>query len=168
MPAQAPDVGTGTTVSFGTSSYPCNIRGVTLSGWSRAAVDVTHLGSTTARAFKLGDLYDGGTVELEILFSPNDPPPMGAAAETVTITCPIPSGGSTGATYAGSMGAIDASIAIPLEDVMTQTLRLKVLGAITPLAESKQTDGESSTKKTLVWIVLGLGALFLFTRKAKA
>jgi len=131
MPAQAVAIGTGTTVTFGTSSYPCNIRSISHSGLSRAAVSSTHLGTTVAMTKILGKLYDPGTIELEIFHSPNDPPPLTAVAETVTITTPIPTGGTTAATVAASMGCTGASVSYPLEDAMVSTITLTVLGTIT-------------------------------------
>lgn len=126
-----PDIGTGATISFGSSGFSAHITNVDHSGISRAVVETSHLGTTTARTFVPGDLYDGGTVALEMNFDSNDQPPITSTAETITITFPIKPGGSTGATAQFSGFVQDWSYTVPLEDKMTATATIKVTGAIT-------------------------------------
>lgn len=96
------DTPTGITVAFGTSSFTASISAVNVTGMERAAIDVTHLGSTTYRDFIPGDLSNPGTVEATFWFDPNEQPPIAAAPETLTVTWPIPSGGIGGATLVGT------------------------------------------------------------------
>ena len=124
------DVGTGTTIVFATSGFSAEIISVSLSDISRAEVDVTHM-SSTVKSFMPGDLVNWGSVEMEILFDPDTIPPIDQAAESVTVTFPIPSGKSAGATAVGSAFLTKASGTIPLEDAMKMTCTLKWAGAVT-------------------------------------
>jgi len=122
------DTGTGTTIAFGTSSYSTEILSISGNDITREDIDVTHMGSTNYREFIPGDLVDGGTIEMEILLDPDDQPPIAGAAETITITFPIPSGSSNGATLAFT-GYINAwSWTAPLEETMSGTITIKIDG----------------------------------------
>lgn len=126
-----PDIGTGATINFGSSGFSAHITHIDHSGISRAVVETSHLGTTTARTFIPGDLYDGGTVALDLNFDPNDQPPITSTAETVTITFPVKAGQSSGASAQFSAFVSDWGYTVPLEDKMTATITLKVTGAIT-------------------------------------
>lgn len=96
------DTPTGITAVFGTSGFSASISAVNLNGMERPAIDVTHLGSTTYREFIPGDLSNPGQVEMTFWFDPDAQPPIGGAVETLTITWPLPTGGITAATLAGT------------------------------------------------------------------
>lgn len=113
------DVGTGATMTFGTSSYAVEITGINLSGVSRAVIDTTHLGTTGARTKRPGDLYEPGTIQCEIHWDPDEQPPITGAEETVTLTFPIEAGNSSGASLAATGFISEFSAAVPLEDKMT-------------------------------------------------
>lgn len=113
------DVGTGTTIVFATSGFAAGILDVNEDEISRAVIDKTVMASTGNRRKMPGDLVDWGDVTFEFEFDPDEQPPISAAPETITITFPVPSGGSTGATLAGE-GFISAwQWGSPLEDKMT-------------------------------------------------
>lgn len=137
------DVGTGTTIVFGTSGFSAEIVGVQLGGVSREAIDTSHMGTTPtpagkmgSRTFMPGDLSDGGELQLEVHHDPDLVPPIGGAVETVTVTFPLPAGQATPASYAFSGFVTGYSAAVPLEDKMTGTLSVKVSGPITPTASA--------------------------------
>lgn len=125
------DVGTGTTIVFGTSSFTAEILNVGQDGIDRIAVQTSHMTTTNSHTFMPGDLVDEGEVTLEFAFNPNNQPPIRGAAETVTITFPIPAGGSAGATaqFTGFIKGWDWGAA--LEEKMTGTATLKVSGTVT-------------------------------------
>lgn len=118
-------IGTGTTIVFGTSGFSAEVVGINLSDISRVAINSSHLGSTSAHSFIFGDLVDWGNAELEINYDPTDFPPVGEAAETITITTP------DSTTYVFSGAVTNVSAAIPLEDKMTATVTVKAAGAVT-------------------------------------
>ena len=125
------DVGTGATIAFGTSSWSASIRNIDHSDISRPSLDTSHLGTSANRTFMPGDLVDRGEIELEFLFDPDTPPPIDQAAETVTITFPLPSGQSTAADYEFTGFLTNWSYGVPLEELMTGSGTVKVSGAIT-------------------------------------
>lgn len=125
------DVTTGATVVFGTSGFSAEILSIGLPGISRGSVDTTHMGTSDARTHQPVDLIEWGELELEFNFDPDDEPPMSGAAETVTITFPVPAGGSTGATIAGSGFMTAFSFTGALEDKMMATATVKWTGDLT-------------------------------------
>lgn len=132
MPSPAVNVGTGTTITFGTSSWTANVTNLSHDGNEREAFDTTHLGTAAVGAnelnnktYLLSEVVDGGEITLDAHFNPDDPPPIGDAAETITITF------NGGSTYVFSGGVISNSSAVPNDGLMTQSLTIKVCGAIT-------------------------------------
>lgn len=122
------DVGTGTTIVFGTSSFTAELLSVNGNDVTREDIDATHMGSTGYREFNPARLVDGGSIEMEFGFDPDDQPPVTGVAETITITFPLPSGGATAATFVFT-GYINAwSWGAPLEENMTGTATIKVDG----------------------------------------
>lgn len=119
-------VGTGITVSFATG-FLAEILEVNGPSASRVSIQVSHMGTTTAHAFTPGDLIDWGELSISIQFDPATDPPMGSAAETVTITFPD-SGASTWA-FNGFMTGFN--VKGPLEDKMTADCTIKISGDVT-------------------------------------
>ena len=127
----ATDVTTGATVVFGTSSFTAELLSIGLPSISRGSVDTTNLATTAARTYRPVDLIDWGELELEMNFDADAEPPMDGAAETITITFPIPSGGTSGATIAGSGFFTAFSVTAQLEEKMTATATIKWTGDLT-------------------------------------
>lgn len=72
---------------------------------TRAALDTSHLGTTTARTFMPEDLVDNGGFTIEFLNNSSDANatlPVYQAAETLTLTYAPISGNSTGQIITGS------------------------------------------------------------------
>ena len=107
MAIAADDVGTGTTAVFGTSSFAMNVTNVSGGDMTRAVIDSTHMGTTGERTKIFGDLFDPGSIELELALDPEDQPPI-TFPSTATLA-------GTGATTAWSWNS-------PLEDKMTATM----------------------------------------------
>ena len=124
----ATDIGTGSTVTFGTSSFTADILGINLSGITREAINTSHMGTTSDHTFMPTDLVDNGTLELEIAWLATLTPPIitNGAAETVTVAF---AGSAT--TWSFSAFQTELSMAVPLEDKMTATCTFKISGAIT-------------------------------------
>lgn len=127
----ATTIGTGTTVTFGTSGFTAQILEVGWGGIERESVESTHMGTTDAKSFIPGTLYDPGELELEIAFDGDDAPPIGGAVETITVEFAKKSSGSTnGAQWAASGFVTEFEATAPLEDKMTATMTVKLTGAI--------------------------------------
>lgn len=119
------DVATGTTVTFGTSGFSCEILDITrVFSYSRGSIDTTHQGTTTARTFMPTDLYDGGEMDFAFHFDAAQAPPISAAEEVITIA--LPSG--QGVDFTAFLTGYEAGA--PLEDKMTGTATLKISGVI--------------------------------------
>lgn len=129
------DNGTGASITFGTSGFTANLTAINGEGIERASIETTHLGTTTARTFMGGDLFDPGNVSLELQFDPDNKPPFTGASETITVTFPLSSGGSTAATWAASGFVTGFDYGAPLEELMTGTMTVKLSGDITVTAE---------------------------------
>lgn len=130
------DVGTGFSITFGTSTtFDADITNVTINGEEVPVIDITHMGTTGTRAKMLGDLKENVTVDVDINFDPDMPPPTGTS-QTITLTFPIPSGKVSGATIAGTGAAVSHSVTVPLEDKMTGSYRIQYTGAVTRTASA--------------------------------
>lgn len=123
----ATDVGTASTVTFGTSSWTFEMNDFAWSGMERNFIDSSHLGTTVARTFIVGDLYDPGslTIQGHLDTAAAGNPILTTALETITLTFPNSN------TYAATGGLQSHEISVPLEDKMNVTAVVKFSGAIT-------------------------------------
>lgn len=92
----------GISIAFGTSTYTAQLTGLQTPQFTRKVLNTTTLSTTGQRTSIPGKLIDTEPFDISVYFDPDDIPPISAAAETITITFPVPSGGSTGATLAGT------------------------------------------------------------------
>lgn len=122
----AAGLGTGTSISFGTSNFTANILSIDGQELSRVSVQTSHLGTTDYHTFIPGKLVDPGGVDIEIQFDPDDFPPIDEDTETITVSF------GTGGSWAASGFATGFTWGAPLEDMMTGTLTVKFSGPITP------------------------------------
>ena len=101
--ATTPDTGHGTTLAFATTSWAGKIK--QLSGFSKSKqkVETSYLGTSGDKTFIPGDLNDWEDVTATVLFEGTvGLPALGSADETITVTYPVPPGGSTGGIVAGT------------------------------------------------------------------
>lgn len=96
------DTGNTATISFGTSGFTANVHVIGGMDFTRPSIPTSHLGTTNFESVIPGDLIELGEFENEFEFDPDEQPPISAVAETITITFPVPTGMSNGATLAGS------------------------------------------------------------------
>lgn len=122
------DEGFSTTITF-SSGFCAEVQSVALNGYARNAIETTHMTTPQGwRTFQPSDLKDPGTLAIEMSFRPNDTPPLTSTAETITVTFPIPAGGSTGATLACSGFMTTFEFADPMDERMTASTELKFTG----------------------------------------
>jgi len=124
----AANVGTGTTVTFGTSSFTADVLSVSRSGITRESIETTHLGTATARTFMVGDLYDAGELSMEIAWIGSLDPPYDGVAETITIDY---AGAGSGHRWAASGFITSLEMTAGIEERMTATITIKYSGTIT-------------------------------------
>jgi hypothetical protein len=130
------DQGFGHSITFD-SGFFAEILSTSFSGWSRESIDTTHSLTTGGKmTFMASDLIDAGGLEVEIAFAPNSRPPIDDPAESCTITFPIPTGGSSAATWVATAFMTNFTPSIPIDARMTANCTLKFSGDITVTAGS--------------------------------
>lgn len=143
-PVQA-NIGTGSTVAFGTSSWVSEIISLAWSGMTRGVVETSHMTTSLTGTDEFGsatfiahDFADGGELTLEVHFNPDWTPPIELVEEVITITTPINTVGGTGATWVFTGFCKSFEWNAPMEDKMTATLVLRINGKVDITAS---TDG---------------------------
>lgn len=133
----APDVGTGCALTF-QSGLAAKITGMQIDGQSIAIVDVPNMADSGVPTRLFGRLKGLATLVVELLLDPDEnmETVLSAAPETVTITFPIPSGGSTAATWVFTGKATAWAADLPVEDAMTGTLTISAKSVITYTAST--------------------------------
>jgi hypothetical protein len=138
MPGAAVNVGSGTTVTFGTSGYSANVENIDWSGMEREAFPTTHMTTTQPGANQIGGktfipskYADPGEITLEVQYNPQTNPPLNGPAETITITFPLVSGDSTAANWACSGFLRSFRLTDPHDGKMMATAIIKMSGLIT-------------------------------------
>lgn len=122
----ATGVGTATTVNFDTSYFAEIIGTVEGPSYDRGFVQTSHMTTTTAHSYIPVDLYDPGTIEVEMHFEGTTGLPTFGAEETVLID--YAGAGTTTRTQVQAF-MTNFTPSAPFEDVMTATATLKISGA---------------------------------------
>ena len=122
-----PDIGLGTVILFQTGFF-AKIESVNINGEKRDAIDITNMSSTHPEYIP-SRLIDAGEMDVTILFDPDKTPPIGEAAETITVKFPIPAGKTNPAQVVATGFMTENSMSIPVKDKMMQTCKIKFTGA---------------------------------------
>lgn len=103
MAAATKDTGQGASITLSTSALTYKWRKIGKVDNTREKVEDTDLSNATYKSYLPGDLAEPGEFEVEFCFNPvaTLPSPV-AVAETVTITGPIPVGGTSAASLTGT------------------------------------------------------------------
>lgn len=135
-----PTVGTGAVLTLGTSTLTANILSIQHSGHGYEEYEVTNLSTSGGRLFQPTELYDPGTLTLEILFEPTVGVGWGTLAdntheqdETVKISYPISFGSnnSTKATLQSAKGFLKSiEYTLNLEERNTATVVVRMSGSL--------------------------------------
>lgn len=130
--------GTGTSITFGTSSWTSNLLSVGWSGIKRKALDTSYMGTTmlTANTTSFGSmtfipssLSDPGSLKFKVQFNPDKLPLVDTAAETITVTWP--KGANTvGANWAATGFVTDFDMTSALESIMEADVTCKISGNV--------------------------------------
>ena len=132
--------GFGCSITFN-SGFCAAIINVDDGDYSRPAHDTTNdatpLNTLHAWRTKIpSKLIDPGELKITLLYDPNKRPPIDAAAETITVTLPLPIGGNSAATISGSGFLSKAGQKIPHDNLMMQDVVLTKSGLWTFTAGS--------------------------------
>lgn len=79
-------IGDGATITFATSNFSAYVDSISWTGYSREAVDMSHLGTTGGMPFTPSDMYDPGSLQISGHYDPSLTTPVEGAAETITVT----------------------------------------------------------------------------------
>lgn len=143
MASNAVDLGRGSTVTFGTSSWTAQITEISWDGIERVFESSTYLGTAIpstgqfgGHTFIFSELADPGSMEITFHWNPDTPPPINAAAETITLTLLGPDN-AAGATLAGSGAMTSLSFSgITPDGIRLGSATIKFSGLITITADS--------------------------------
>lgn len=122
MPAQ---VGTGTTVTF--SGFTQEIVNIDNGGLATESIDTSHLGTTEARTFIGGDLYDPGELTMEVNHDPTYEPVIGGDPAAISLD---QHGLGAGNIWTGEAFLQSYNPSWPLENKMTATAVFKMSGGV--------------------------------------
>lgn len=126
MASPVPDVATGITVTFGTSSWTPRIRDMQPPGpYERQSLRTSYQSTSEAHTFTPGDLVDYGSVNITGWFNPDDDIPITAVPETITIVYP----GGAVQSFSGFLTSFAPGQAA-LDDLMEFSATIKVSGAV--------------------------------------
>ncbi len=139
----APQVGTtgiATTLVFADASTNTAlgsaghiVTSIDWSGIEATSLETTHLGSTVARTFMNGDLYDPGELTCELQFNP-DLDIFATIADTqAAVTLTFKKIGATSAADWSAVGGLltGFTVNVATEELMTATATIKLSGAVT-------------------------------------
>jgi hypothetical protein len=119
-------IGTGATITFGTSGFTAEFMSVDGSGNDGIEdINISHLGTTGYHKYIPTSIKEGGEFSLPILYDGTDNPVVGVA-EVITIAW---SNAGTSWAFSGYMKEFTPTA--PLEDKMTANIVVKVAGDIT-------------------------------------
>lgn len=148
MAGVAADNGQGATIVFGTSGFTGSLVDFSFDGVTRQALNTSHLGLADAGSNKYGNmtfipsgLTDPGTLNMRVRFHTGQvaltgQPPIDEAAETITITWPLATGGSAAATWSFSGFCTSYGVTVPEDGIIEQSLSVKVSGNVTVVPAS--------------------------------
>lgn len=121
-----PDIGLGTVILFQTGFF-AKIENVNITGEKREAINVTNM-SSEDEEYIASRLVDAGELDCTIFFDQDKEPPIRQPAEPITIKFPVPAGKTTPGQVACTGFMTENSIAVPVKEKMTQSVKIKFTG----------------------------------------
>ena len=126
-----------TTLTF-QSGFFSMIKSPSWSGIAREALDTTNMSNANGAMTNIpSKIYNPGTLKISGFFNPDVKPPLTTqAAETVTLTFPIPTGKSNAATWVASGYLTDFDFTADVKTLWEFNGTLTFTGDITVTASS--------------------------------
>ena len=124
------DQGFGAAITF-QSGFLGSIETIEPFDASREAIDTTHMASTNGWAtFLPSDIKKAGQVKVTGQFDPskNWKTAIAAAPENITVTFPLPTGGTTAGTVQCSGFLVQFTPGVPMDNKMTYTAVIQFTG----------------------------------------
>ena len=94
--------GDTTSITFATSGFTATLVSVAGATQERESIDDTPLATGTHKTNQPGNKITPGRQTFDFYYDPDSQPPITADPETITLTYPVPSGQTNGATKAGT------------------------------------------------------------------
>lgn len=116
----------GTTLTFGTSGWTCQLVDFNVSGITREKIKTSHMGTEDFHTYLLALLSEPGELGLTVNYDPASSPPINAVAETITIA---PAGGAN--TISGSGGITSFDLNGEVDGLMQADITVSWLGEVT-------------------------------------
>lgn len=122
----ATDVGTGAAITF-QSGFFAEITDIQVNGSEIPVRDAPHMAGAGLFKLVFGRLQRPPQLVVSVNLNADKDwkAILAAAPETVTLTFPTPSGGSSGATWAFTGKAVAWEAGLPVDDVMTGTITIQ-------------------------------------------
>lgn len=135
------DQGFGVNIAF-QSGYFAQVLNIQFSGMERVPLETTHTLSTEGwKTYIPSDLKDAGEAQITLRWHPHTKiaaalAALTAAPETITITFPVPEGGTSGAVFQCSGFLTKRESDTPYDAIMGATETIKFTGKPTMTAGS--------------------------------
>lgn len=128
----SPTEGNGWAISFATSAFDACIINGDPPGSTRTELDTSCLSTVSDMTSQPANLRKNGPITLTVQFDADYIPPLSAPAEQITITWPVPSGKTNGATwvFSGYMTAYEPQ-SVENDSLITAQITIAVSGGIT-------------------------------------
>ncbi len=121
------DIGDGTTIAFATSTFEAYVDSIRWSGQSREMVDMSHIATTAGIAYLPSDMYDPGTLQLDLHHDPDEAIPLVGAMEVITLTFPKRAG-TTAAKMVVSGAVQNYDITLAKREKISASMTVKLSG----------------------------------------
>jgi len=126
----------GTSITFQTG-YLAYITSVAGSGRHRDPLETTNMASTNGwDTFIPSKILSAGELKVGLIYDPDKTVPVDQAAETITLTFPIPTGKTSAATFACSGFLTDFDFTGEVKGLYTANVTLKFSGQPTYTASA--------------------------------
>lgn len=124
-------VGTGMTLTFATG-FAAEITRMALTGSEREVIEATH-SLSTSKTYIQGSFLEPGSLEVDLNFHAETPPPFVAVPEVVTVSLPSAgAGGSSTWSWTGFMSEFEWESSVEEVQTATMTIKLTTAPTITP------------------------------------
>lgn len=124
-------MGFGTAVSLPGLTL-AELKEVNWSGIENEAIESTHMASPNGwKEFDPSALTDPGELELTVNFDPDESPTFPSTKGAMSVTWPVPEGGTTGASWACDAMITGYEPGAPVDDKMSAKIKVKCSGEIT-------------------------------------
>ena len=126
------DTFSGGSITLGTTGQTLNIIEGGRSGLSVEMYRTSHAGTTNQHTKKPSKLRDGGEFTFTVYFDPDtDEETYVGVQQTITVTTPVPSGLTNGATRQFTGTVSEFGCTLPLEEAMTAEITISVDDEVT-------------------------------------